>query len=161
MTTPYRNRQIESAPKRFGCLSIVVVIAVVFFLARMACSWIIDYQWWKEMAQLPTWFSMLAYSFVPIAAATLLGFIVFWIAHARALKHAGTGLGRHPLYAKISTIVIFVLSLLVALASLDTWTVVRYFGGKDLGGAATSWHDPAFGIHSRFICSRFRFIPTC
>ena len=97
------------------------------------------------MGQLPTWFSMLAYSFIPTAAGTLLGFVVFWIAHARALKHAGTGLGEHPLYAKLSTLAIFLLALLVSLASMDTWTVVRYFGGKDLGGAATAWHDPAFG----------------
>jgi hypothetical protein len=141
----HRNRSIESGQKRFGCLSIVVVLAILFLTARFFCSWIIDYQWWKEMGQLPTWFSMLAYGFFPTAAGTLLGFIVFWIAHARALKHAGTGLGQHPLYAKLSTLVIFFLALLVSLASMDTWTVVRYFGGKDLGGAATAWHDPAFG----------------
>ena len=65
MDTPYRNRRIDSGQKRFGCLSIVVVVAVVLFLARLACSWIIDYQWWKEMGQLHTWFSMLAYSVIP------------------------------------------------------------------------------------------------
>ena len=145
MSPPYRNRSIEGGQKRIGCISVVAVIALLFFAARFFCSWIIDYQWWKEMGQLPTWFSMLAYGFIPTATATLLGFIVFWIAHARALKHAGTGLRAYPLYAKISTLVIFLLSLFVSLSALDTWTVVRYFGGKDLGGAATAWHDPAFG----------------
>ena len=120
-------------------------IAVLFFTARLFSSWTIDYQWWKEMGQVHTWFSMLAYGVIPTAAGTLLGFAVFWIAHARALKHAGTGLREHPLYAKLSTVVIFFLALLVSLSTMDTWTVVRYFGGKDLGGAATAWHDPAFG----------------
>ena len=97
------------------------------------------------MNQLRTWFSMLAYSLIPTSVATLIGFVVFWIAHARALKHAGTGLRQYPLYAKLSTLAIFLLSLFVSLTTLDTWTVVRYFGGRDLGGAATAWHDPAFG----------------
>ncbi len=98
------------------------------------------------MGQLHTWFSMLAYGFFPIASGTLLGFVAFWIAHARALKHAGTGLGEHPLYAKASTVVIFFCwRCWCRFPTMDTWTVVRYFGGKDLGGAATAWHDPAFG----------------
>ncbi len=145
MAQPYRSRQIESGQKRIGCLTILAIFAVLFLAARFLCSWVIDYQWWKEMGQLSTWFSMLAYSVIPTAAATLLGFAAFWIAHARALKHAGTGLREYPLYAKLSTLGVFLLALLVSLASLDTWTVVRYFGGKDLGGAATAWHDPAFG----------------
>jgi uncharacterized membrane protein (UPF0182 family) len=153
----YPNRQIESGQKRFGCLSIFVVVAVLFFAARFFCSWAIDYQWWKEMGQLHTWFSMLAYGFIPTAAGTLLGFVVFWISHARALKHAGTGLGEHPLYAKLSTVVIFFVALLVSISAMDTWTVVRYFGGKDLGGAATAWHDPAFGNPLSFYLFKIPF----
>lgn len=97
------------------------------------------------MGQLPTWFSMLAYSVIPLSAATVVAFAVFWIAHARALKHAGTGMREHPIYAKLSTLGIFLIALALAFSTLDTWTVVRYFGGKDLGGAATAWRDPAFG----------------
>src|SRR5208282_4376600 len=102
--------------------SIVIGVAVLFFAARLFCSWTIDYQWWKEMGQLPTWFSMLAYGFIPTAAGTCPCFAAFWIAHARALKHAGTGLGKHPLYAKLSTLAIFFLALIVTLSALDTWT---------------------------------------
>ena len=157
MAQPYRSRQIESGQKKFGCLTILVVFAVLFFAARFFCSWVIDYQWWKEMGQLSTWFSMLAYSVIPTAAATLLGFAAFWIAHARALKHAGTGLREYPLYAKASTLGFFLLALLVSLSSIDTWTVVRYFGGKDLGGAATAWHDPAFGNPLAFYLFKIPF----
>ena len=96
------------------------------------------------MGQLPTWFSMLAYGVIPVGAATLIGFVIFWLAHARALKHAGTRLGQHPLYAKLATLAIFLIALILSSATLDTWTVVRYFGGKDLGGAATAWRDPVF-----------------
>ena len=95
------------------------------------------------MGQVHTWFSMLLYSVVPATAATILGFIIFSIAHARGLNHAGTGLRQNPLYAKLATLGMFVVALVVALSALDTWTVVRYFGGTR-GAAAASWQDPVF-----------------
>lgn len=140
-----------------GCISIAIAAFLLFVLLRLLCSWTIDYQWWKEMGQLQTWFSMLAYTIIPTAAATLLGFVVFWIAHARALKYAGTGLRNHPLYAGLSTLAIFLLALVVSFATLDTWTVVRYFGGKDLGGTATAWRDPAFGNPLSFYLFKIPF----
>jgi uncharacterized membrane protein (UPF0182 family) len=140
----FRHRQLESPARRGGCLWFVIAAIIVFVAARLISSWTIEYQWWREMGQLRTWFSMLTYSIVPTAAATLIAFVVFWIAHARALKHAGTGLGEHPLYAKLSTLAVLLIALFLSLGTLDTWTVVRYFGGRGLGGAAAAWHDPAF-----------------
>ena len=140
-----RDRQIEGAQSRSGCIFYLIGAVLLFLGARWFCSYVIDYQWWKEMGQLRTWFSILAYSLVPIAAATLLGFIVFWIAHAGALKHAGTSLRYHPLYAKLSLLAVFLIALALSTATLDTWTVVRYFGGRGVGGEAASWRDPAFG----------------
>ena len=96
------------------------------------------------MGQLHTWFSILAYSLIPTTGATILAFIVFWIAHTLALKRAHTRLSDHPLYARITALAIFFIALAISLATLDTWTVVRYFGGRDLGGAATAWRDPVF-----------------
>ena len=93
-------------------------------------SYAIDYQWWKEMGQLHTWFSMLLYSVIPATAATVLGFVIFWIAHARgseARRHVGCARIRCTPSSPRSAI--FLLALMVALAALDTWTVVRYFGG--------------------------------
>jgi len=140
----FRNRQIEGPVRRGGCISLVVAAVVIFIAARVVSAWTIDYQWWREMGQLRTWFSMLAYGIIPVSAATLIAFIIFWIAHARALKHAGTGLREHRLYALLSTLAILLIALMLSASTLDTWTVVRYFGGKDLGGAAASWHDPVF-----------------
>jgi len=140
----YRHRQIEGAPGRQGCLWYLIAAIVVFVAARWLCSFTIDYQWWQEMGQLHTWFSILTYSLIPASAATVLGFVVFWITHARAMKHARTSLGQHPLYAKLATLAVFLLAWIIATSTLDTWTVVRYFGGRNLGGAATSWRDPVF-----------------
>jgi len=135
----------------------VIAAIAVFVAARLLCSFAIDYQWWKEMGQLHTWFSILAYSVIPTSGATLLGFVVFWTAHARAMKHAGTSLRQHPLYAGLATLAILFLALIVATATLDTWTVVRYFGGRNLGGAATAWRDPVFGNPLSFYLFKIPF----
>ena len=145
MDPSFRHRQLEPPARRSGCIAIAIAAAVLFIGIRLFSSWTIDYQWWQEMGQLRTWFSMLAYSVVPTAVAMIVAFAIFFIAHARALKHAGTGLGQHPLYAKLSTLVILLIALILALGAIDTWTIVRYFGGRGLGGAAAAWHDPAFG----------------
>jgi uncharacterized membrane protein (UPF0182 family) len=140
----YRHREITGRHARGGCIWYLIVAIVFFILVRWLCSWAIDYQWWKEMGQLHTWFSILAYSLIPTTGATIIAFIVFWIAHTLALKHAHTRLSDHPLYARITALGIFLIALVLSFATLDTWTVVRYFGGRDLGGAATAWRDPVF-----------------
>jgi uncharacterized membrane protein (UPF0182 family) len=50
-----------------------------------------------------------------------------------------------------------VVALMLSASTLDTWTVVRYFGGKDLGGAAAAWHDPAFGNPLAFYLFKIPF----
>ena len=145
MDPSFRHRQLEPPARRGGCLWLIIAAVVVFVSIRLISSWTIDYQWWREMGQLRTWFSMLTYSVVPVAAATVIAFVVFWIAHAGALRHARISLRDHRWYATLSTIAIFLIALVLSLGTLDTWTVVRYFGGKGVGGAATAWHDPAFG----------------
>ena len=145
MDPSFRYRQIRGRQTRGGCIWYAIVAIVLFIALRWLCSWAIDYQWWKEMGQLHTWFSILAYSLIPVTGATIIAFVVFWIAHSLALKQARIRLRDHPLYAKLTALGILLLALIVALSTLDTWTVVRYFGGRDLGGAATAWHDPVFG----------------
>src|SRR6266568_1031355 len=98
------RREIEGRPRRGGCLYIAILLFAVLIGARTFASLAIDYQWWQEMGQLQTWFKLLLYQIVPASAAVLLAFVVFWIAHARGMKHAGTRLRDYPLYAVISTL---------------------------------------------------------
>jgi len=122
----------------------VIGVVIILVSLRGLASFAIDYQWWKEMGQLRTYFSMMAYAVIPVAITTIIGFIAFWVAHARALKFAGTGLGQHRWYRRLSTLGLFLLGLFVGVATTDTWTVVRYFGGRGVGGHAAAWHDPVF-----------------
>jgi uncharacterized membrane protein (UPF0182 family) len=126
-------------------LTLVIAAFVLLVGGRTLASLAIDYQWWQEMGQLQTWFKLLSYEVVPTAAAGLLAFIVFWVSHARGMKHAGAGLRDYRYYATISTLVLLGIAFIVATATVDSGAIVRYFGGRTVGGAATAWHDPEFG----------------
>ena len=134
-----------------GTLIALIVLAIVILLgARSLASFSIEYQWWKELGQIDTWFAMLAYGFAPMLAATLVAFGVLWLAHARALKFAGTGLSEHPLYAWISSAALLFVGYLIAAGSIETWTVVRYLGARGIPPEANAWHDSVFDLPLKF-----------
>ena len=147
-------RSIEPGPRkrsgRGARITLIVLAVIVLLAARSLASFSIEYQWWNELGQLDTWFAMLAYGFVPLLAATLIAFAVLWIAHARALKFAGTGLAEHPLYAWISSLAMLFVGYLVAAGSIETWTVVRYIGARGIPAEANAWRDAVFGMPLRF-----------
>lgn len=125
-----------------GRITVIVFVVLALLSARWVAGLAIEYQWWKEMQQVETWLQMLSYGVIPAVAATVIAFAAFWVAHARGMKHAGTGLREHPLYARLSTLAILVVAALVASASIDAWTIVRWAGSR---GAPGGWTDPVFG----------------
>lgn len=133
-------------------LRVTLIVAIILILlgARSLASFSIDYQWWKELGQLDTWFNMLAYAFAPMVAATLIAFAALWVAHARALKFAGTRLGEHPLYAWISSAGLLFVAYLVAAGAIETWTVVRYAGARGMPVEANAWRDSVFHLPLKF-----------
>ncbi len=135
-----------------GARWIPLLIAAFLVLsgARLAANFVIEYQWWKEMEQVPTWVEMLIYGIAPVTVATLIAFIALWIAHARALAFADSGFKGHRIYAVVSTLVLLGLSWVLASGTIDTWTVVRYFGGRHIPAEATGWRDSVFGLPLRF-----------
>ena len=55
-----------------------VVLGLVLLAARTIASYVIEYRWWQEMNQVPTWLDLMLYGFAPLAAATLLAFGVLF-----------------------------------------------------------------------------------
>ncbi|HYO81700.1 MAG TPA: UPF0182 family protein [Bryobacteraceae bacterium] len=130
---------------RSGVFVLVGLLLALLFCARLISSFVIEYAWWTETGQIETWESILLYRFLPLGLATVLAFAVLWTVHARALKFAGTGLREHKGYASLSTVAILLLSLLIARACLDSWTVVTFYGSQRAGVPANTWRDPVFG----------------
>jgi uncharacterized membrane protein (UPF0182 family) len=125
-------------------ITIVVIVLLLLLGARSFASYAIEVKWWEELGQFNTWVKMLYYGLAPLAVATIVAFAALWLTHARALKFSGTRLGEHPVYARISTLVLLFLSYLIAASSIDTWTVVRFAGSRGLATTATGWHDAVF-----------------
>ncbi len=122
----------------------IVALFVLLIFSRSISSTIIDYYWWRELGQVPTWLLISVYRYVPGLAAWLIVFAVLWTAHARGMKLGGERLRNHPIYARISTLALALIAFIIAAATVDGWTVARYFGGHELA-ASSEWHDPAFG----------------
>lgn len=140
-------REYEEFPRPRGFRAtpalVIGLLAILFLSAKSIAGVVIEFEWWKELGQLPAWFSLLSYGFAPVAGAAAVAFAALWIAHARGLKHAGTGLRRHPGYARIATLVVLGIGTLLAMATVDSWTVVRFAGSRGL--PAGSYQDPVFG----------------
>lgn len=126
----------------------IAILLVALFLAlsfvRKAAGWALEYEWWREMGQFETLVSMILYGVIPSLVAALMAFAVLWVAHARAMKAAGFGLGRFPTYAKLSTLGLLVISYIAASAAVDNWTAVLYFGGRQVTTTTGTWKDPVF-----------------
>ncbi|MDX1984414.1 MAG: UPF0182 family protein [Bryobacteraceae bacterium] len=127
---------------------IVLFFLLAFLLLggiRTFAGWVLEFEWWKELGQRETLMSILLYTYAPALVVGLLGFILFWIAHARGMKAAGTGMGQFPIYAKAATLAMLLLAYLVAASTVSGWTLARYLGASQLPAEATAWSDPVFG----------------
>lgn len=131
---------------RRGLLVLAIVIVLILLGARTIASYVVEYQWWREMNQVRTWIDIMLYTLSPVAVATLLAFVVLFAAHARGMRFAGMRLGEHSRYAKLSAAILLLIAILLAADGIDTWTVVRYFGGRHLPVEATAWRDSVFGM---------------
>jgi uncharacterized protein len=148
---------------------IIAAIAVLLFFSRTISSWIIDYFWWQEMGQVPTWLRMVSYRYLPGLAAWVIVFAVLWIAHARGMHHAGEKLSLYRQYARLSALALAVASLILALSTIDGWTIARYVGGRGAQAASIAgWADPVFGkplpfyfFYLPFYNMLLNFLATC
>lgn len=141
---PRRLRPPASRGMRIGMAGIIILILVLLVGARWAASIMIEYSWWKELGQVHTWIDLYAYSTLPITAATFITWIVFLIAHARAVRFSGGQVSDYPIYSRIASVALLALAFFVSDAGIDNWTVLRFAGSRSLSGAG-GFHDPIFG----------------
>jgi uncharacterized membrane protein (UPF0182 family) len=123
---------------------LAVLVLILGWTITTAANFIIEYNWWKEVGQVGTWISMLWYGIAPFAAGALVAFIALWTAHARGLRFAGIRREDFPLYSRLITVGLAIVAVLFALASIDYWTVMRFFGSRGLTLAPDAWKDQVF-----------------
>ena len=132
----------KSPPK---LLKFLISAFLLLLIGRWLASFVIEYQWWNELGQLETWFNVYLYGVAPIALATLCSSAVLLLAHRLALHFAETRLRDHRIYAWLTTAFLIFVAFLIASATLDSWTVVRFAGSRSLAEIPGSFHDAVFG----------------
>jgi uncharacterized protein len=125
-------------------LMLAVLLALSIWAITITANFIIEYNWWKEVGQVRTWISMLWYSIAPFGAGALVTFIALWMAHARGLRFAGIHREDFLLYSWLITVGLAIVAILFALASIDYWTVMRFFGSRGLRLPPDAWRDQLF-----------------
>jgi hypothetical protein len=119
-------------------------IVLVLLASGRIASFLIDYQWWREVGQVETWVSMLFYRVAPTVAAAVVMFVALWLAHGRGLHFSGVRPERGGWYSKAVPVALALLALLLA-GSLDFWVVMSYAGSRGINVPADAWKDPVFG----------------
>ena len=116
----------------------------LFWAIPTSANFIIEYNWWKEVAQVNTWVSMLWYSIAPVAVGAVVAFLALYIAHARGLHFASIHRRDFPVYSRLVPIGLGLVALLFASAAIDFWTVMRFFGSRGLVCPPGAWQDHVF-----------------
>ncbi len=129
--------------RNFILLAVLLVLCLWAF--STAADLIISYNWWKEVGQVGTWISMLWYSIAPTGVGAVIAFVALFVAHSRGLEFAGIRRRDFPLYSRLVPVGLAIVGALFASASIDYWTIMRFFGSRGLAPAADAWKDPVFG----------------
>jgi uncharacterized membrane protein (UPF0182 family) len=138
-----------------------VAIFILLIGSRYLASTLIDYAWWSEMRQLETWLNLLIYGSGPILLAILLFFAVFWTAFKLGIRGSPDtplfGVFSRAFVSKIALVALAVVAIIAANATVDNWTVVRYFGGLRVSTTPGDFVDPTFGNPLQFYFFRLPF----
>ena len=122
----------------------LLLALILLVLPSTIANFIIEYNWWKEVGQVGTWISMLWYSIAPAAAGAVVAFIALWVAHARGLHFAGVRRRDFRLYSRLVPVGLAIVAILFASASIDYWTVMRFFGSRGVTLARRRLEGPGF-----------------
>lgn len=145
LITPASSRRAFRA----GIPALILIFFLLVFGLRWGVSLLIDYSWWKELGQTRTFIDLYTLSTLPIAAGIICCWIALLVAHARGVRFAGGRASDYPIYSRIAALAMLVLSFLVAEASIDNWTVLRFIGSRSLS-TPVAYHDPIFGRPATF-----------
>lgn len=135
----------QRAPQVRNLILIFVGLVIAIWAIEAIADTAISYNWWKEVGQVGTWVSMLWYTVAPAAAGAVIAFVALLLAHARGLDFAGIRRRDFPLYSRLVPVGLAIVSVLFASASIDYWTIVRFFGSRGLAVTSDTWRDPVFG----------------
>src|SRR5512134_821085 len=118
LTAPRLTTSPKPGRVRRSLLGLAIVMGLMLLGAPIVASYAIEFQWWREMKQVPTWIDIMVYTLLPVAVATLLTFGILFAAHQRGMKFAGMRLKDHAGYAKLSAAALLLISIVIAAGAI-------------------------------------------
>ncbi|MEX2300503.1 MAG: UPF0182 family protein [Bryobacterales bacterium] len=139
----------------------IILLVLAFLLlagSRTIANFVIEYQWWQELGQTETWFSMLLYQFFPAVVASVVAWLVLMWAHRGGVQFAGAPTSRYPWYSRLAPLALLVPAIVFIGSSVDSWTVMAYVGAQGVAVPADAWADPVFGKQLSFFLFSLPFL---
>lgn len=121
----------------------MLLLGAMFAVTQGSSLWV-NYLWWKELGQVQTWVDLFTYSTLPVFGGTIVAWFVLLLSHSLGVRFAGGRIGDYPLYSRLTALGLLFISFVIAGATIDNWTVLRFFGSRALADVQ-SFHDPVFG----------------
>lgn len=137
---PPRGRRIGPVRPVWFLLALILI----FLVTRWASSLILEWAWWNELNQVDTWVNLFTYAYLPLTVATLVASAFFWLTHRSAMVFAGVDRKAYRTYARIASLAFLFIGWILSASTLETWTIVRYFGSHGASVPADVFRDPAF-----------------
>lgn len=131
--------------RQLRILLLTLAAVLVVGSASGIADFVIQYLWWDEVGQIPTWFSILAYKIVPMLVGSLLAWAGLLWAHRRGTAFAQADTSSHPLYKRLVPFILLVVAFVFVGSQVEAWTVMKFAGSRDLAAGAEHWSDPIFG----------------
>ncbi len=131
-------------------LLLALALFVILGSARAIADFAIQYLWWSEVNQIPTWFSILLYKIVPMLLASLLAWAALLWAHRRGVSFAGADTAPYSLYRKVVFLVLLLAAFVLISSRIDSWIVMAYAGSRGIAAGAEHWLDPIFSKNLSF-----------
>ena len=144
-------------PSQIRNLILVAIAVILIAGSRTIANLVIEYQWWQEMQQLSTWYTMLLYEVLPTAIASVLAWLVLLWAHARGAAFAAVPEANAKLYTRIVALALLVVAVMFIGSAVDHQKVMAYAGSLGLSPAGGSWTDPVFDKDLSFYLFKLPF----
>ncbi|MBV8829023.1 MAG: UPF0182 family protein [Acidobacteriaceae bacterium] len=158
------DRYIGERRRRSPLILILVALLLLLICSRYIASTLIDYAWWSELKQTETWVNLLLYGTGPLVILSVIFFVAFFLALRVGLKRTGDmpimGVLSRRLIVRLGALLLGFVAVIAANATVDSWTVVRYFGGLRVSPSTHEYSDPIFHKPLQFYFFSLPFYST-
>ncbi|MGH9486259.1 MAG: UPF0182 family protein [Terriglobales bacterium] len=129
-----------------------IAIAALVILIEGSRFWV-DWDWWRGLGQLPTFWQYLRIRWLPQTAAAVAAAVVLMVVFALARHHCRTALARTSLFGIIGYPVSALLGILTSVNLINPWTIALFLGAQPAG----AYTDPVFHKDLTFYMFRLPF----